>query len=137
MSSASPASQILSARTCFAGILVSPRGAATLCAMVDDMAAVINGVGRKLNPEPPAPLPHSPAKGQIMPARTRKLIGTIALLILLAIYVPAAVSIGASHFVAASSLAQLAYFLAAGLLWVIPAALLIRWMQRPDRLKRR
>ena len=67
-----------------------------------------------------------------MPARTRKLIGTIALLILLAIYVPAAVSIGASHFVAASSLAQLAYFLAAGLLWVIPAALLIRWMQRPD-----
>jgi hypothetical protein len=49
-----------------------------------------------------------------MPARTRKLIGTIALLILLAIYVPAAVSIGASHFVAASSLAQLAYFLAPG-----------------------
>jgi hypothetical protein len=76
-------------------------------------------------------LPQQAVKGQIMPARTRKLIGTIALLILLAIYVPAAVSIGASHFVAASSLAQLAYFLAAGLLWVIPAALLIRWMQRP------
>jgi hypothetical protein len=28
--------------------------------------------------------------------------------------------------------AQLAYFIAAGLAWVVPAALLIRWMQRPD-----
>ena len=55
MSSASPASQILSARTCFAGILASPRGTATLCAMVDDMTAVITGVGRELNPEPPCP----------------------------------------------------------------------------------
>jgi len=66
-----------------------------------------------------------------MPTRTRKLIGTIALLILLAIYVPAAVSIGARHFVDASGWVQLAYFLAAGLLWVLPAALLVRWMQRP------
>ena len=28
--------------------------------------------------------------------------------------------------------AQFAYFLVAGLLWVLPAGLLIRWMQRPD-----
>jgi len=26
----------------------------------------------------------------------------------------------------------LAFYLTAGLAWVIPAALLIRWMQRPD-----
>jgi hypothetical protein len=32
----------------------------------------------------------------------------------------------------ATAWAQFAYFLAAGLLWVIPAGLLIRWMQRPD-----
>jgi hypothetical protein len=101
--------------------------------MVDDIAAVITGVVGELNPYPPAPLPHEPATSQIMPTRTRKLIGTIALLILLAIYVPAAVSIGARHFVDASGWVQLAYFLAAGLLWVLPAALLVRWMQRPSR----
>jgi hypothetical protein len=32
----------------------------------------------------------------------------------------------------AHGLAQLAYFVVAGLLWVIPAGLLIRWMQRSD-----
>ncbi|MHA1133725.1 MAG: DUF2842 domain-containing protein [Alphaproteobacteria bacterium] len=42
-----------------------------------------------------------------MSAHLRKLIGTVVLL-------------------------QAAYFLVAGLLWVIPAGLLIRWMQRPD-----
>ena len=133
MRSAIPASHILSARTCFAGIFASPRGVVTLSAMVDDIAAVITGVVGELNPYPPAPLPHEPATSQIMPTRTRKLIGTIALLILLAIYVPAAVSIGARHFVDASGWVQLAYFLAAGLLWVLPAALLVRWMQRPSR----
>jgi uncharacterized membrane protein len=33
---------------------------------------------------------------------------------------------------AAPHWAQLAYFLIAGLLWVLPAGLLIRWMQRPE-----
>ncbi len=64
--------------------------------------------------------------------RTRKLIGTVLLLIFLAVYVTAAVMIGANHVVAAPAWVEFAYFLAAGLLWVIPAALLIKWMQRPD-----
>ncbi|HEY6921190.1 MAG TPA: DUF2842 domain-containing protein [Methyloceanibacter sp.] len=72
-----------------------------------------------------------------MQVRTRKLIGTVLLLIFLAVYVTAAVMIGANHVVAAPAWAEFAYFLAAGLLWVIPAALLIKWMQRPDPLKRR
>jgi uncharacterized protein DUF2842 len=67
-----------------------------------------------------------------MQARTRKLVGTVLLLIFLAIYVAAAVTIGATHIVAAPAWVEFAYFLAAGLLWVIPAGLLIRWMQRPD-----
>ena len=72
-----------------------------------------------------------------MQARNRKLIGTVLLLIFLAVYVTAAVMIGANHVVAAPAWAEFAYFLAAGLLWVIPGALLIKWMQRPDPLKRR
>ena len=67
----------------------------------------------------------------MMPARTRKLIGTIALLIFLALYAWAA-AIGAGRVSLAPAWAQFAYFLAAGLAWVVPAGLLIRWMQRPD-----
>lgn len=67
-----------------------------------------------------------------MSSRVRKLIGTVTLLVFLALYVWAAGAIGSGQIVEAHGLAQLAYFLVAGLLWVIPAGLLIRWMQRPD-----
>ena len=67
-----------------------------------------------------------------MTARTRKLIGTVLLLLFLGAYAWAAVFIGAGRITLAPYWAQLAYFLIAGLLWVIPAGLLIRWMQRPD-----
>ena len=67
-----------------------------------------------------------------MTARTRKLIGAIALLIFLGAYVWAAVIIGAGRITLAPHWAQLAYFLIAGLLWVIPAGLLVCWMQRPN-----
>ena len=67
-----------------------------------------------------------------MRVRSRKLIGTIVLLVFLAAYAWAATSIGAGRIALAPAWAQLAYFLIAGLVWVIPAGLLIRWMQRPD-----
>ena len=64
--------------------------------------------------------------------RTRKLIGTIVLLIFLILYAWAVVAIGAGRIILASPWAQLGFFVAAGLIWVIPAGFLIRWMQRPD-----
>ncbi len=67
-----------------------------------------------------------------MSARARKLIGTIVLLVFLALYAWAAAAIGSGRITLAPPWAQLAYFVAAGLAWVVPAALLIRWMQRPD-----
>jgi hypothetical protein len=67
-----------------------------------------------------------------MPAKTRKLIGTIALLVFLGLYAWAAAAIGAGRITLAPAWAQFAYFLAAGLAWVVPAGLLIRWMQHPD-----
>jgi uncharacterized protein DUF2842 len=67
-----------------------------------------------------------------MRMRIRKLIGTIVLLAFLALYAWAAAAIGAGRITLAPHWAQLAYFVAAGLVWVVPAALLIRWMQRPD-----
>jgi len=70
--------------------------------------------------------------GPPMRVRTRKLIGTVVLLAFVAVYVLAVASIGAGRITTAPPLAQLAFFLVAGLAWVLPAGLLIRWMQRPD-----
>lgn len=67
-----------------------------------------------------------------MNVRTRKFVGTIALLVFLAVYAIVAMAFGASRFVGSSSLAEGLYFLIAGLAWVFPAGLLVRWMQRPD-----
>lgn len=68
----------------------------------------------------------------VMRVRTRKLIGTGVLLVFLAVYAWIAVIVGAGRITLAPHWAQFAYFLAAGLLWVLPACLLIRWMQRPN-----
>lgn len=67
-----------------------------------------------------------------MPARKRKLFGTIVLLLFVALYAWAAAAIGAGRITSAPAWAQFTYFLIAGLAWVVPAGLLIRWMQRPD-----
>ena len=67
-----------------------------------------------------------------MRATTRKLIGTIALLLFLLVYVALAAAIAAGRIAEAAPLAILAYSLVAGLAWIVPAGLLIRWMQRPD-----
>jgi hypothetical protein len=64
--------------------------------------------------------------------RIRKLVGTVVLLVFLVLYTWAAVAIGSGRIADAHGLMQFAYFLVAGLLWVIPAGILIRWMQRPD-----
>jgi hypothetical protein len=67
-----------------------------------------------------------------MRARTRKLIGTVVLFLFLVVYAWTAMVIGAGRITLAPHWLQFAYFVVAGLLWVLPAGLLIRWMQRPD-----
>ena len=67
-----------------------------------------------------------------MRARSRKLIGTVVLLVFIILYVWLASAIGAGRISVAPAWAQFAFFLVAGLLWVLPAGILIRWMQRPD-----
>lgn len=67
-----------------------------------------------------------------MGIRARKLVGTIMLVVLLFLYLPLAMLVGANHFAHAATLWQVLYFLAAGTIWVIPAGFLIRWMSRPD-----
>lgn len=67
-----------------------------------------------------------------MGIRARKLAGTVILLASLIVYLPLAMLVGANHFAHAATLWQVLYFLTAGMIWVIPAGFLIRWMSRPD-----
>ena len=68
-----------------------------------------------------------------MKIRARKLFGTIATVSFLTAYCLVAMVIGnaiiAGH---AGNLGQAAFFVIAGLAWLPPAMLLVRWMQRPD-----
>ena len=71
-----------------------------------------------------------------MRQRQRKFVGTVILLLFLLVYSAIASLIGAGLLPVASKGAQLAFYVVAGLLWTLPAALLIRWMQRPDAQER-
>lgn len=67
-----------------------------------------------------------------MRERSRKLFGTIVLLLFVAVYATIAAIIGSGRIARAPQWVQFAFFLTTGLAWVIPAGLLIRWMQRGD-----
>ena len=67
-----------------------------------------------------------------MTQRTRKLIGTIILVVFLILYLDVAAAVGNRVIANASGLVQALYYCVAGLLWVPPAILLLRWMARPD-----
>lgn len=68
-----------------------------------------------------------------MTQRKRKLVGTVALLLFVAVYAVLAVAVAVVLQVRnVSTVAELGYYAVAGLLWVIPAGWLISWMQRPD-----
>ncbi|MCB1548484.1 MAG: DUF2842 domain-containing protein [Hyphomicrobiaceae bacterium] len=67
-----------------------------------------------------------------MSQRNRKLVGTIVLFIFLGCYALVAMALGGAVLPGAGHFAVLIYHLVAGLAWVLPAALLVRWMQRSD-----
>jgi predicted membrane channel-forming protein YqfA (hemolysin III family) len=68
-----------------------------------------------------------------MTGRNRKLVGTVLMLILVVVYSLLAMGVAMVLQVNnASKTVELAYYVVAGLLWVLPAALLISWMGRPD-----
>lgn len=67
-----------------------------------------------------------------MTMRMRKLVGAVLLLLFLAVYALIAMLVAVALQVNGSKIAELIYYLVAGLLWVLPAAWLIKWMQQPD-----
>ncbi len=67
-----------------------------------------------------------------MPRRTRKLIGTLAIIIFVLIYGPLAMALAESRILEAPKLVQTLAYAVLGLAWVFPLMPLIRWMERPD-----
>ena len=67
-----------------------------------------------------------------MPIRIRKLIGTIALLALVIVWALLAMSFAQMLPLSRNHLIEIAYYIVAGLGWVLPAMPLISWMSRPD-----
>lgn len=68
----------------------------------------------------------------LMRQRTRKLIGTMLLLILVIVWALFGMLVAQGRVVDLPGYAQFFVFLFLGLVWVIPAGLLIRWMARKD-----
>ncbi len=71
-----------------------------------------------------------------MTIRTRKLMGTVMLLAFIVVYAMLALAVAVVLQVnQASKLAELAYYIIAGFIWVIPAGAIISWMGRPDKTR--
>lgn len=63
--------------------------------------------------------------------RTRKLIGTVALLALVIVWALVAMAVAPSA-LTSNGVVQALYYMIAGLGWALPAMPLIAWMSRPD-----
>jgi Protein of unknown function (DUF2842) len=66
-----------------------------------------------------------------MSVRTRKLVGTFALIALVLIWALLAMVVAQFPVIKASSLGETIYYVVAGLGWVLPAMPLIKWMAGP------
>jgi len=67
-----------------------------------------------------------------MSIRTRKFIGTIALLVLVAAWGLLAMALAQSVLTDINGFVAAIYYIVAGLGWVLPAMPLISWMARPN-----
>jgi hypothetical protein len=65
--------------------------------------------------------------------KTRKLIGAAVLAVFVPFYALLGMSVAGARLPHTTIVTQTIFYAVAGLLWVIPAGLIILWMQRPDR----
>ena len=66
-----------------------------------------------------------------MTLRTRKLLGAILLLLLVAVWALLAMAVAQFAFSSTNSIAAWIYYVVAGMGWVLPAMPLVRWMSGP------
>ena len=65
-----------------------------------------------------------------MPIRLRKLIGAVALIVLVTIWSLIAMALAQLPVIKANGLLEVIYYVLAGLGWVLPGMLLVKWMSR-------
>ena len=71
-----------------------------------------------------------------MTPRIRKLVGTVLLLIVLAIYSLAVMLVASVLVTNGNKVIEMIFYAIAGLAWVLPAGLLIKWMYASPRTAR-
>jgi Protein of unknown function (DUF2842) len=71
-----------------------------------------------------------------MQIRTRKLVGTVALLALVTAWALLAMAFAQFALRSASGLVAGLFYVVAGLGWVLPAMPLVAWMVRPDKTQK-
>ena len=67
-----------------------------------------------------------------MSMRSRKLIGAFALLALVTVWSLLAMALAQSVLTDINGFVAVIYYVVAGLGWVLPAMLLVKWMAKPD-----
>ena len=67
-----------------------------------------------------------------MPIRVRKLVGAVLLLALVVVWALLAMALAQAPAIRDNAIASIAYYVIAGLGWVLPAMPLVRWMSRKD-----
>jgi hypothetical protein len=87
----------------------------------DDADHIVRGVAPQLR-----------ASTSPMSIRMRKLIGTVALLVLVSSWALLAMALAQSVLTNINGWVAVIYYVVAGLGWVLPAMPLISWMARPD-----
>ncbi len=68
-----------------------------------------------------------------MPIRLKKLIGTVLLIVLVVVYAIVATMVAVAQLSESGPLAHLAFFFLTGLLWILPAMAIIKWMMFAPR----
>ncbi len=68
-----------------------------------------------------------------MPVRLRKFIGMLALVVLVVVYALVSTAVAVAQLADKGALVHLAYYVVSGLLWVLPAMVLIKWMEGKPR----
>lgn len=69
----------------------------------------------------------------MLPARTRKLIGTLVFVSFLIVYSLIAMAIGARYLSVVHGIWQFLFYAVAGLAWLPGAMMIISWMARADK----
>ena len=70
---------------------------------------------------------------ECMPPRLRSLIGTIVIICLVVAYAVVATAIASAALAQSPWWVHLTYFVFTGVLWILPAMLIIKWMAGPKK----